>query len=63
MVYTAEADPLCYEGTSVLRNSAGIRDAAQLEEFELAMFLTRADSSSEKSSSAPSDKAQGALKS
>ncbi|TIQ34376.1 MAG: adenosine monophosphate-protein transferase [Mesorhizobium sp.] len=43
MVYAAEEDPLCYPGTTVLRNKLNIEDQAQLDEFELALFLTRAD--------------------
>lgn len=43
MVYTAETDPLCYPGTDVLINLLDIREAALLEEAELALFLTRAD--------------------
>lgn len=43
MVYAAESDPLCYPGTAVLRNLLGIEDPAELDEFELALFLTRAD--------------------
>ncbi|MBP0618258.1 Fic/DOC family protein [Jiella mangrovi] len=43
MVYTAEADPLCYPGTSVLRNKAELQDADALDEFELSMFYTRAE--------------------
>jgi cell filamentation protein len=36
-------DPLCYPGTTVLRNILDIHDQAELDEFELALFLTRAD--------------------
>jgi cell filamentation protein len=43
LYYDAEADPLCYAGTSVLRNLLDIRDQRELDEFELALFLTRAD--------------------
>lgn len=43
MVYAAEDDPLCYPGTTVLRNKLNIGDQAELDEFELALFLTRAD--------------------
>ncbi|WP_292425134.1 Fic family protein [Mesorhizobium sp.] len=42
-MYAAEEDPLCYPGTTVLRNKLNIEDQAQLDEFELALFLTRAD--------------------
>jgi cell filamentation protein len=41
--YTADPDPLCYPGTTVLRNLLDIRDAELLEEVELALFLTRAE--------------------
>lgn len=43
MVYTAESDPLCYSGTTVLINKADITDPDKLEQFELAMTLTRAE--------------------
>lgn len=43
LVYTAEQDPLCYPGTTVLINKADIRNQDELDEFELAMFLTRAE--------------------
>ncbi|WP_337147005.1 Fic/DOC family protein [Mesorhizobium sp. Cs1299R1N3] len=43
MVYAAEFDPLCYPGTTVLINLLDIRDQAELDEVELALFLTRAD--------------------
>ncbi|WP_349438054.1 hypothetical protein [Pararhizobium sp. A13] len=43
MVYTAEYDPLCYEGTTVLRNKMDLRDQEELDEFELTMFLTRSE--------------------
>lgn len=43
MVYAADHDPLCYPGTSVLKNKLGIRDQAKLDEFELALFLTRSE--------------------
>jgi len=43
MVYTAEADPLCYPGTTVLRNLAGLTDQAELDDFEFSMYLTRAE--------------------
>ncbi len=43
MVYTAESDPLCYPGTTVLINLAGLTEQAELDEFEFAMYLTRAD--------------------
>lgn len=41
MLYDAEQDPLCYPGTSVLINAADLRDQADLDEFEFAMFLAR----------------------
>ncbi|MEZ2332900.1 Fic/DOC family protein [Mesorhizobium sp. RCC_202] len=43
LVYAAETDPLCYPGTTVLRNILDIHDQAELDELELALFLTRAD--------------------
>ncbi len=43
MMYGADEDPLCYPGTHVLRNRAGIKDAQELEQFEMAMFLIRAE--------------------
>lgn len=43
MTYAAEEDPWCYPGTSVLRNKLNLRNQAELEEFELAFFLTRAE--------------------
>jgi len=43
MVYTAATDPACYPNSDVLKNKADLRDAAFLEEFELAMFLTRSE--------------------
>ncbi len=43
MVYTAELDPLCYPGTDVLRNKLDLMSQAELDEYELAVFLTRAD--------------------
>lgn len=43
MTYTAEHDPLCYPGTHVLINFAGLLDQAELDQFELAMYLTRAE--------------------
>src|SRR5690348_11452037 len=42
-MYDAIADPYCYPGTTVLKNLAGIRDQAALEEFEAAMTAQRAD--------------------
>lgn len=43
MVYAAERDPLCYPGTTVLRNKLNIENQAKLDEFELELFLTRTD--------------------
>lgn len=43
MSYTAEPDPACYPGSTVLINLLDIRDQALLEEAELALFLTRAE--------------------
>ena len=41
--YEATEDPLCYPGTQVLRNKAGLRDQDELDQFEQLMFLTRAE--------------------
>lgn len=43
MSYAADVDPLCYPGSEILVNLLDIRDAALLEEAELAFFLTRAE--------------------
>ena len=43
MVYTAEADPLCYPGTTVLRNLLDIENQDELDEAEVALFLIRAN--------------------
>jgi cell filamentation protein len=43
VVYTAESDPLCYPGTTVLRNKLGLQNQDDLDEVELALFLIRAD--------------------
>ncbi len=43
MVYTAESDPLCYPDSTVLRNKADITVQDDLDQFELAMSLTRAE--------------------
>lgn len=43
MVYTAAQDPLCYPGTTVLINLADLRDQAELDDFEFAMYLSRAE--------------------
>ncbi len=41
--YEVFDDPYCYKGTFVLKNRAGIRDAATLEAFELEMTTLRAE--------------------
>lgn len=41
--YDAFADPYCYNGGFVLKNRAGLRDAAALEAFELEMTALRAE--------------------
>ena len=41
--YDAFDDPYCYKGTAVLKNKAGLRDAALLEAFELEMTTLRAE--------------------
>lgn len=41
--YEAFEDPYCYANTFVLKNRAGLRDAAELEGFELEMSALRAD--------------------
>ncbi|TCQ16386.1 Fic/DOC family protein [Rhizobium sp. PP-CC-3G-465] len=43
MVYTAEQDPACYPGTTVLINKLDLRSQDDLDEAELALFLIRAD--------------------
>jgi len=43
LVYAAESDPLCYPGTTVLINLLEVRNQTELDEVELALFLTRAD--------------------
>jgi cell filamentation protein len=40
--YASRTDALCYPGTTVLRNKAGLQDQEQLDAFELAMVITRA---------------------
>jgi cell filamentation protein len=42
-VYTAEQDPLCYPGATVLVNKADLRDQVQLDEFEFSMYVSRAE--------------------
>jgi cell filamentation protein len=41
--YDAFADPYCYKNSFVLKNRAGLRDAAALEDFELEMTALRAE--------------------
>lgn len=41
--YDAVDDPLCYPGTSVLRNKAGLTDQDDLDQFEQLMFQSRAE--------------------
>ena len=41
--YDVTEDPLCYPGTSVLRNMAGLTDQDELDQFEQLMFLTRSE--------------------
>lgn len=41
--YDATDDPLCYSGTHILKNKAGITDQNALDQFEHLMFLTRSD--------------------
>ncbi|OAV56906.1 adenosine monophosphate-protein transferase [Rhizobium sp. WYCCWR10014] len=43
MVYTAESDPLCYPGTTVLRNKLDLTDQSELDEFETTMFVLRSE--------------------
>ena len=43
MVYVSEIDPLCYAGTTVLKNLADLTDQDELNEFEFAMYLSRAE--------------------
>lgn len=43
MPYTAEQDPLCYPGTTVIKNKLDLPSQPELDEFELAVSLTRAD--------------------
>lgn len=40
--YDAFDDPYAYKGTTILKNKLGLRDAAQLEAFELEMTTLRA---------------------
>ncbi|WP_028958731.1 Fic family protein [Sulfitobacter sp. 20_GPM-1509m] len=41
--YDVAEDPLCYPGTSVLRNKADLTDQDELDQFEQLMFLTRSE--------------------
>jgi cell filamentation protein len=43
--YASGKDALCYPGTTVLRNKAGLQDQKQLDAFELAMVITRSKES------------------
>ena len=43
--YEVFDDPYCYPDTFVLKNKAGIKDAASLEAFELEMSTLRAEES------------------
>lgn len=43
MVYAAEVDPLCYAGSTVLKNLANLTNQSELDEFEFAMYLSRAE--------------------
>ncbi|HVV71632.1 MAG TPA: Fic family protein [Verrucomicrobiae bacterium] len=43
MIYAAESDPLCYPGTTVLRNLLDLTNQQDLDEAELALTLTRFD--------------------
>ncbi|MCA0271132.1 MAG: Fic family protein [Proteobacteria bacterium] len=41
--YDAADDPLCYSGTTVLRNKADLTGQDELDQFEQLMFLSRAE--------------------
>ena len=41
--YDATEDPLCYTGTHVLKNRAGLQNQDDLDQFEQLMFLTRSE--------------------
>lgn len=43
MVYATETDPLCYPGSTVLRNKEGITDQADLDDYETAMVVLRSE--------------------
>lgn len=42
-MYESTPDPYCYQGTSVLKNLAGLRDQAQLDAFESLITAQRAE--------------------
>jgi cell filamentation protein len=41
MSYSAGRDPLCYSGSTVLKNKLGTRDQRLLDEYENAVYLAR----------------------
>jgi cell filamentation protein len=41
--FTAVPDPLCYRGTTVLRDKLHSTDQGALDEFEIAMFMVRSE--------------------
>lgn len=43
MSYTSVPDNACYPGTQILKNKAGLKIQAELDKFELAMFLLRSE--------------------
>jgi cell filamentation protein len=43
LTYAAEDDPLCYPGTTVLKNLLDIQEQAELDEAEMALFSIRAN--------------------
>ncbi|EJC78420.1 hypothetical protein Rleg10DRAFT_7155 [Rhizobium leguminosarum bv. trifolii WSM2012] len=43
LVYTAEFNPLCYPGTTVLRNKLDLTHRDEMDEFEAAVFVVRSD--------------------
>jgi cell filamentation protein len=43
VIYTAESDPLCYPGTTILKNLLDLHSQDALDEAELALTLTRFD--------------------
>lgn len=42
-MYDAVEDPYCYPGTTVLKNTPGIRDQAALDAFEAVITAQRSD--------------------